>query len=96
MDLRKPHEKVVADNGYSLERCMTSNFVQPMRKEIHVRTRTRYESCNARLKDFRMLGSAHSHSVHCHSAICYALAMQTLLKLGEGGGLNSRYRLIAS
>ncbi len=49
-------EKVVGDKGYGDEKSITLNNVCDSRREFYANIRARHETCNRRLKQFRVIG----------------------------------------
>ncbi len=62
-------EKVVADKGYKDESCVTPLHVSGEQREICATIRARHETCNRRLKQFRVLGDRFRHHRSKRSAL---------------------------
>ncbi len=54
-------EKVVADKGYKDESCITPLNVSDEQRKICATIRALHETCNRRLKQFRVLGDRFRH-----------------------------------
>lgn len=74
-------EKVVADNGYTSERCITPDSVRDSDKKVHTRLRARHESCNARIKSFGILKHTYRHSLSSHNVVFHAVSKLVALTI---------------
>lgn len=76
-----PGEKVVADNGYLHDRCVTPISVSESGKRVHSLMRARHETCNARLKYFNVLNYTFRHSIAQHGVVFHAVTKLVALSI---------------
>lgn len=67
-------EYVVADIGYTLERCITPDSVRDTDKKTHARLRAQHESYNANIKSFGILKHRCRHSLLSRSLVFHAIS----------------------
>eukprot|EP00171_Calliarthron_tuberculosum_P023512 IDg23512t1 len=59
-------ERVVADSGYSDDKCVTLNVIQDEEKQIAALLRARHETVNGRFKAFEILRNRYRHNLDLH------------------------------
>ena len=67
-------EMVVADNGYTDERCLRACDIPNDYKKIHGKIRARHEIVNRRLKQFSILTTTFRNSLELHGCAFHAVA----------------------
>lgn len=72
-------EKVIADKGYTDNRCVSSTNIVGKDRGLHMRIRARHEVVNERIKNFNVLRHTFRHNVnlhvHCFHAVCEITAI---------------------
>lgn len=74
-------EKVVADNGYDFDKCITSKGVRDNDKAAQTRIRAQHESCKARIKSFCTIKKAFMNCVQHHSVVFHAVSKLVALAI---------------
>lgn len=82
-------ERVEADNGYrghapEYVRCPASISNPPEQEEMQKKVRGRHETCNKRLKQWKILRDEYRHNIEDHGAVFRAIAVLTQLSLEHG------------
>ncbi len=63
-----PSERVVADNGYFDDKCITLDTIDsPIDSVLHFKLRARRETANKRLKQFSVLKAKFRHDLSYHA-----------------------------
>ncbi|KAI0556617.1 hypothetical protein FGB62_352g06 [Gracilaria domingensis] len=68
------NEKIVTDNGYEQEKCITPDNVQDSVKKQHLMFRARHEKLYSRFKHFSSLEQRFRHTLKKHVDFLYAVA----------------------
>ncbi len=82
-------ESVIADGGYTDERCEKNRQSRVVPKHLHSLARARHETVNRRFKQFSVLGTRFRHDKSLHSVCFHAVANLTQLMLSHGEPLFS-------
>ena len=74
-------ELVLADQGYTDERCLLSHHVPDQDRALHGRIRARHEVVNNRIKQFAAITSCYRHDLNLHRFIFHSIANLTHLMM---------------
>ena len=75
------NERVVADGGYSDEKCVTPEMLQGQMSTGYATVRARHETVNERFKNFFVLSHRFRHRPFLHSFCFHAVANLTHLMM---------------
>lgn len=78
------HEVVVADKGYTDEKCILTGLEIHDDNEISKIIRSRHETANRRLKQFFILSHRYRHSLDFHKFYFLAVAIVTQISFENG------------